>query len=362
MEDPKKDAEDVEVSDASNDMSSPALIATVEEKLAAIRDENVGGSEKSDTTVDESSTTTKVEEDPTVDATTDDQTTNTDDTTTGAEDDESPTLPAGYRRAALARGWTGEQVDHFLEIKPEEALVEFGDIYDRWQADSQAYSARGQVLRDAEEAAKGNQTVADDPIPDTSTATEAVAGLKPLDAQALSEQYGNPELIEALVGPLNKTIERVNAVADDQAKSAKVVKASREDALNQSLQDWFMGAEMKGYADTYGTEIASVTDEQMDARMALIREADIMSAGAAAHGLEFTVQEAMDRALSIVAGPKKEQAIREEIRDSLKKRTMTISSSPRKNTDDEDDGPISDEELVRRTTERLRKLRSDSTT
>jgi hypothetical protein len=50
--------------------------------------------------------------------------------------------------------------------------------------------------------------------------------LKPVDAAALKKQYGADELIDAIVGPVNATIEQINkmlpAVQQTQARSQRL--------------------------------------------------------------------------------------------------------------------------------------------
>ena len=88
--------------------------------------------------------------------------------------------------------------------------------------------------------------------------------------------------------------------------------------------------------------------------MELIEQADIISSGAANHGQDLSVHEAMARAFIQVSHKSRGEQIRAEVRESMKKRTKSTKGSHQKTETPNEDTPVTEEELIRRTEERLR--------
>jgi len=269
---------------------------------------------------------------------------------TDSKKDDSPILPVGHRRAALARGWANEEIDHYLETKPDEAVEKLGEVFDDWQRENSLFSERGRLLKEAGQKAsegdKGEDKKTSDVLPH-------------YDAKALVEEHpGSEDLINALTTPLNAMIDRVNAATEKLTKSEKFVQDTQEDALVTVTQDFLTGKEMEPYRETYGAEIKDVTDEQMQNRLKLFAEADIIIAGAVAHGREITAQNALERAFAIVSQGTRDEGIRQGIRDSMKKRTKTTKSSHQQTSVADENQEISEKELEKRTDARLQAIRN----
>jgi len=324
---------------AADDTST--LETELKAKMEALRDDVQDGSGDSNVVKDDDAGTKKDES-------------NTEDEAGGKKDDagtkkdESPLLPSGHRRAALARGYTSEEVDHYLETKPDEAVARFEEIFNEWQTENSRWSDRGRQLHAAGQAAKeggdkGNKS------------SEA---LPHFDAEALISEHGNEDLINALVTPLNATIDRVNAATERISHSEDFLRNTEQNALTITTQNFLKSKEMEPFKDTYGTEIKDLTDEQVKNRMELFGEADILVAGAKDHGKDITVQDALERAHIIVSQGTRDEGIRQSIRKSLKKRTKTTRTSHQQTSSTDENQPISDKELEKRTSERLRALRN----
>lgn len=264
------------------------------------------------------------------------------------KEDDSSILPAGHRRAALARGWTNEEIDHYLEIKPDEAATRLGEVFDDWQRENSRWSERGRQLVGAEQKASEDEK---------GETKETPKVLSHYDAKALIEEHGNEDLVNALINPLNAVIDQVNAATEKLSKSEKFLQGTTENALLSTTQDFLKSKEMEPYRETYGVEIKDVTDAQMENRLKLFAEADIIVAGAIAHGREITVPDALERAFAIVSQGTRDEGIRQTIRNSMKKRTKTTQSSHQQTSAPDENQEISDKELVKRTDERLRALR-----
>ena len=339
MPDVNKNAEQLEAASSQTEESTLSIMeAKVEAKLEAMQDKanDIGD----DTILDNDEPDATPEPDGTDD-------TETNDATKDASDD-SPMVPSGYTRAALARGYTQEEIDHYVETKPDEAVARFGEIFNEWQKENSRWSERGRQLLDAEKVVPPGEV----------TKSVKPSNLSRLDANELIEKFGeevNEEFIRAIV---DKTNVMYDKATEKIAKSEDFLRNSEEQALGTAIEDFFGSEEMKTFEDTYGVDPASLTTEQTTNRMELLKHADIMSRGAAAHGINVTVRDVLGRAHTLVSQGSRDEAIRQSIRKSMKKRTKTTKSSHQKTPALGAGDSISDDEMIKRTDARLRKFRS----
>ncbi len=334
-------ADQAETKDQAVDEQSPTLEADVEAGLAKLRGEEPieKEPEKEPETEPEKEPEVEPEEEPEVEP----------EKVPDGEGDDDPILPAGYRRAAVGSGWTEEEVDHFLKTQPDAARAEFGKIFDTWREKSSIWSARGREIMD-----KVGKKAEDKP---ETPEKKSDAALSHFDAEALKE--ANPEsegLIDALVAPLNATIDRVNATVDKLSHSEDFLQTTKQNALRGAIDDFFGSEGMKSHLKTYGTTFEDLTKEQDASRMELIEQADIISSGAADHGQDLSVHEAMARAFIQVSHKSRGEQIRAEVRASMEKRTKSTKGSHQKTETQSENEPITEEELIRRTEVRLREL------
>jgi len=262
----------------------------------------------------------------------------------GVQDDEVVVEPdgsaslisEGHLRAALAAGWTREMAEHFMDTRPEEAVSVFNELYDKRREESAAYSAHGRrVLAGVEKSGPAE--------------TDKVEAIPVFDAKTLIEEYGNDDLITALIGPLNAMANQVNAATAKLAESEQFVRASEQQVLQQAVNGFFASTDLSAYHETYGTDASALTSGQVDSRVTVLREADAIIAGASAQGREVTPQEALERAHMFLTEGTRVDDIRREIAASMKRRTKTSRSTQRQASVREDaDQPITMEELERR--------------
>lgn len=263
------------------------------------------------------------------------------------ESDDSPMLPSGHRRSALARGYTNEEIDHYLETKPDEATARFAKVHDDWVDENSRWSTRGRQLMEAD---KGESK--------EDKKDESPEALSHYNVDALVDEHGNEDLLKALVAPLNTMIDRVNGVVERLGNSENFLQESEQQTLTTMIQDFLTSSEMKPYETTYGKAWADLTDEQTKSRLKLSKEADIIVVGARECGENITVQDALDRAHIILSQGTRDDAIRQGIRDSIKKRTKTTKSSHEQLPASDNAQPITEAELEERTEVRLRALRN----
>ncbi len=255
------------------------------------------------------------------------------------EEGDSPLLPAGHRRAALGRGWTTEQIDYHLKTKPDEAVAHFEGIYDKWQEENTAYSAAGRKLR----------SIAQQDTQDPETPVEPLVHV---DAKALVDEHGEEAVVSALVERVNAMMDQVNTATAKISKSEEFLRDTETSALEKVVQEFFMGDEMQSSQDTYGTDV--LTQEHVDARKELLLRADDMIIGATEHGRELSVQEALERAHVTLSQGTQDERIRADIRESMKKRTITTQGSHQETVLPEGNREFTMEEFEKRVAEKMR--------
>ena len=330
---PKTTEEIAAEAKAATGVHDPATLSAVEEKLAVMRD-------KIDE-VDEVQPAPK-EEEPQEEPQEETHEEEPQEEPQGESQDEDqkdlPMLPAGHRRAALARGFTTEEVDQYLRIKPEEAVQHFGEVFDDWQKDNSAFSRRGrQLIKTDDQPIEGGVAPTD---------TKAPEALPMLDAKVLAEEHGLDEaFVSAIVGPMNAQTTKLNAIAMEFVDSKKFIKDTESDTLATTIQTFFTSDEMKPLSETYGLDDVSLTQEQVDKRMELLNEADIISAGARDHGQDMPILDALGRAFSIVSQGSRDEILRQKIRKSMTKRTKTLPSSHQQVSTRDSNEPLSDKEF-----------------
>ena len=317
--------------------NSPTLEEKIDAQLAAMHD-NAAPEEKEDEQ--------KEDEQEVVDTETDDD----EDTEAAESDDDSPILPAGHRRAALADGWTSEEVDYYLETQPEEAAARFESLYKDWREENSQWSRRGRQLRAADQA--------EDVVDSSTKSNELPEQLEKFDTKALIDEHGNDELITALTTPLNKVIDQVNSVLGKVSESQAFVRESTDETIEKIVEDFLSSKDMDAFQEMYGKDAGNLTEEQLDSRMELFSEADDIVLGAKGHGKKITVVNALRRAHNNVSESSKDAAVRQTIRKELKGRTKTLSNSKQKTTSPKSDTPLTREELVARTNARLQVMHS----
>ena len=328
---------------AETEQESPNFTA-IEAKMAEMRGEKVKSDETESPAEDVKTPAEEVK-------TPADEPVKTDDSQSGDETpvkkDDLPLLPAGHRRAAIGRGgYSDEEIDYLLERDPELILARAAEIYGDWQDENAKYSAAGRRLAATGQTAGEHAKVASE------AAKESV--LSPLDIAALVEEHGNEALIKVIVDPINRVIERLNAVAGKLSESENFLKSTEEDSLRGVIQEFLTSADMKPFVDTYGTMDGDLTDVQTKSQMDLFQHADIISAGARDHGVDITPREDLERANL----GSRDQVIRDGIRDAMKKRTKTLPSSHEQSPPSGEAQEVTEDELVRRVDARMQAIRN----
>jgi hypothetical protein len=261
------------------------------------------------------------------------------------------TLPAAYVRTAKARGWTDQEIADFAKT-PELALKTFERMHE----------SRTQEIKEWAELGRKTRTNTGVPAPSTTPVSAASVTpsvsptLAPIDIKAMTEKFGNQELIEALAGPVNAAIAAMTPLVQGATRAQEQAQKIAKENLGKTVQDFFTGSEMKPYADAYGTKVANLTSAQIDQRQKVLETADALIAGAAFQGRQLTVQDALTLAHDSVSSGLKTNIVREQLKTSVTKRQHQITLKPTNVGRAAAGGPPrSKQELLGRTEDRLAK-------
>lgn len=237
-----------------------------------------------------------------------------------AEETASPTLPAAYRRSLKAREWTDDEIDGFLKASPDSAMKTFERIHQSRVAEIEQWAKLG---REAKKPAE--------PAPEPERKQAPVAGpsvLAPIDEEKLIQQYGNEEVIRAIVGPVNQVLASVNQHIPVLQAAQQAVEQQRQDALGKLVDDFLSSSDMKPYSEFYGSFKTGMSEGQRQNFDRMIELADAMVAGAAQQNRRLTVDEALAAAHASVSAGYQAKAVRDELKKTVTKRGSSLSLKP----------------------------------
>lgn len=238
----------------------------------------------------------------------------------GKEGSAEPTLPEAYRRSLKAYDWTDEEIDGAIETLGYDGFIKTAErIHRNRNVETAGYADAGRRAR------AGVVPDAGDAGPDKKTPGR----MSPVDAAAVIEKYGNEELVNAMLSPVNDVIQQINTILPQLEKSREDAERTRVDTLGQQIETFFTAKEMKSYSVVYGdTTKAALTEVQQKNRNKVLEQADAVIIGAKLQGRQLTVEQGLLMAHDSVASEFKEQVIRKDIKDKTKKRAKSISVKP----------------------------------
>lgn len=229
-------------------------------------------------------------------------------------DDGAPTLPAAHIRSLKAFGWTDDEIAE-LSASPTAFTVA-----------SKVHEQRSRQIQ--QWANHGRQKAAKDP--EAADKTPPAANVVPdkLDVEALREKYGDSDLLDEIVGPINAKLELINQMLPDLQSGQAAAQQARMESARAQVDSFFTSDTLKPYESAYGASSDSLTDEQKANRVKLLQTADYIRTGAGAQGQDIPIREAMSMAHEIVGGDLKSEAVRKEIRGKVTKRGKSASQRP----------------------------------
>lgn len=232
-------------------------------------------------------------------------------------DSDSPTLPDSYRRSLYAAGWKDEQID--------QNLAHMGADFLRIAA--QQHEARTRQLAAFAEAGRADQPTPEADVEEPTDVAVPAGGLSPINTAALKEEFGEDAVIDAIVDPVNKVINAINAIIPQLQAGQTAVQQAENERLEMLVNEFFGADQMKGYTGLYG-EPGKRTPEQEQAVGEVLRKADAIGYGAKAQNQPMTIEEMLFAAHDIVSAPYAREQIRNEVRGEAKRRTKGVSLRP----------------------------------
>jgi hypothetical protein len=255
-----------------------------------------------------------------------------------------PTVPDAYRRSLKAYDWSDAEIDAGAKADPAAFLVMAQRIHANRNAEMARWAEMGRTQR------QGNAGTNPQNQP------QIVNGqLKPIDIAAMTEKYGNEDLVKDMATPLNAAIEQINRLLPDLMTGVSAIQQSRTNTLAQQIDQFFGRPELATFKPVYGTDHTKLEGKQFEARNKVLEMADALIAGAGAQGRNLSVEEALLMAHDATSGSFKTEAIRASIKKDVKARSQGLSLRPGKaGTSASDNGPPrSKAELESRTRGRL---------
>jgi len=239
--------------------------------------------------------------------------------TESTDENGSLILPDAHRRSLKHYEWTDEEIDRAVKSGGSDFLTSAAKMHMIRTRELQHWAAAG---REARRTGTTQQPV-------TTTQTVVTDGdLKPVDIATLKQTYGDEPLIDALVGPINRAIQEMNAMLPVTREAKKRAEMIQLETLGKQVDSFFGGKEMKVYTDSYGVDSASLTDSQIQSRQKILEYADALIGGSRMQGRNLGLEEALQLAFDSVTSSAKEQVARESIEKSLKKREQGMIQKP----------------------------------
>jgi len=223
-------------------------------------------------------------------------------------------FPAAYRRSLKAYDWTDEEINE--AAKQPGFLTTAAKIHQNRNKEVSGWAEAGRKAQ------------AQQSTPAKQESAPANTGLKPIDAAKLKAQYGDEALIDALVGPVNQAIEQMNQMLPIVQQTQQRAQMAHGETLVRQIDGFFSGKGMESYKETYGTDTATLTEDQLAGRNKVLEFADALTAGAQMQGRTLHLNDAMQLAFDAVSGGTKTQAARKELTQTLKTRAKGVTLKP----------------------------------
>jgi len=381
MLDDKLEEMDVVESKADEIKAREELVANTEERLKNIfEDEESKESTPDETSADseeEKSEESRNKESDNNSTPTDDKSAEQDDSEKDEESKESTPdetsadsegskkgIPDAYYRAAKHQGWSDDDIAALHKANPALAEKTFAKLYDSTNKLSREFSAIGRAKLQAKKA---------QPAKTEPTGTEPKKSeFKKIDIDKLRKDYDNDPIVE-LVAQMQDQFEQLHSKLDKEpAKTEETpaiseqelrAKIQEEAAMEQQIEQFFNADDLKQYKEFYGDLPKNarnwdiLSTQQKTNRWEVLQRADEILIGAEAQGREMGIDEALKLAHLIISEPMREKVIRENIKAKVVKRQKSLTLKPTGKMMDNKTGPLTRDQLVERTKERLSKMK-----
>jgi hypothetical protein len=232
-------------------------------------------------------------------------------------DSKVPTLPAAYVRSLKAYDWTDAEISD--AAKQPGFLSTAAKIHQNRVKETAAWADQGRKVRQESAPAPRETPVKTDPD---------IGELKPLDAAELKKTFGEDKLIDVLVGPLNKAIERINRAMPVVEANQRTSEQAKLETLGNQIETFFGGKELEPFKNVYGSMKTGLKEDHIQSRNKVLELADALVLGAQKQGRALTLGDALTLAHDSVSSGFKEQAVRTTIKNNMKTRNRGITLKP----------------------------------
>jgi len=285
------------------------------------------------------------------------------DSDSGDEDDEleaaaddAPTLPDAYRRSLKAYDWTDDEIDNNLAQLGDGFIATAAKIHSNRNRELADWAAAGRRARERQETGRDNPA---DSRQDQQASDSPSQGLKPINAEELKERYGDDDMVDALVGPLNKTIEAINRQAEQLESGRRAAEQAEIERVSKHVDEFFDDDRLSDYSELYGTSQKGLSEDQLQHRNKVVDTAfDLISGAQALRNQQMNLDEALELAHDVVSKDFNETKVRSKIKKQAKRRSRSLSMKPASKADDltKDSGTKTRSELEAATRQRLAKV------
>lgn len=239
----------------------------------------------------------------------------------------APTLPDAYRRSLKAYGWQDDEIDQNLEALGDKFVTTAERIHGNRNTEMAKWAEAGRQVRTP---SKDQGTNPDQPEKGASNQpTRFPETIAPVDAAKLKERYGEDEMLDEIVKPVNAAIAAINAVlpgiqqVQQQSQQAEVTRVAAD------VEKYFAQDALAPYQSLYGKADEGFSEEQLGHRNQLLDTAFNLIAGSEQlRGEAMPLHEAMDFAHEIVAKDFKVTQVQAKVVKTAKTRNRSISQRP----------------------------------
>jgi hypothetical protein len=230
-------------------------------------------------------------------------------------------LPINFHRAALASGWTDQDIQEFAKADPARAYRTFQNLYVSQTGISAQFAALGRKASEQPAAAPAAKPVVEED-----------------DLAEITKQYGDDPLLGAMNALITKKLSKLSQTSPtpNPVQSTPAAESPEEKAVaavGQIIGNFFDGDLVaKHYGEFYGSgrEPDDRTRVQQSRRDEVIMIADQIMAGAKAQGQNPSIPQVLERAHWMVSAPAAKAAARKEIKETAVAREKGISLRPSK--------------------------------
>lgn len=264
-----------------------------------------------------------------------------------------PTLPSAHRRSMLAADWTDEEIDEFLlDAQATGTLTRAREMALR------IHDKRSNEIASWAELGRQKKAEAEGGTAQTST-TEAA--FEEIDIEAVAAEYGQEDMLRAILGPVNSMIRQMQTMLPDLTEGVHVVRQQQKAARLDSINRFFASDDMKPFEELYGAGPTEKVEQKfMDKRSAVLAQADLILSGAQVAGENIDALTAMQMAHESVSAEFRAKSASKTVKRRMKKRSAGVSLRPNaRGTTPETKGgkPKNREQLERDTARRLADLK-----